>query len=192
MRSVSVSTTQLSTRRLSHAYLEQLQPNLVLRKLACLGGRQPGLQRHHHQLQQRQETLRQHKWPVHQLPRDAQRQQRRRRVLLLQLRLAEGRLQVAEGDLESLAVALLRGLEERGETGERRGGDLPRELRVRVLELRGGEKDAVVLAKNGLDVVRLVEEEDVVAVVQRRKDEVADVRVQDVLVVQRHDIRLAQ
>ena len=101
-------------------------------------------------------------------------------------------MQVAEGDLESLAVALLRGLEERGETGERRGGDLPRELRVRVLELRGGEKDAVVLAKNGLDVVRLVEEEDVVAVVQRRKDEVADVRVQDVLVVQRHDIRLAQ
>ena len=86
----------------------------------------------------------------------------------------------------------LRGLEERGETGERRGGDLPRELRVRVLELRGGEKDAVVLAENGLDVVRLVEEEDVVAVVQRRKDEVADVRVQDVLVVQRHDIRLAQ
>ena len=154
MRSVSVSTTQLSRKRLALAYLEQLQPNLVLRELARLGGRQPGLQRHHHQLQQRQKALRQHERTFHQLSRDAQRQHRRRRVLLLQLRLAEGRLQAAEGRFESLAVALLRGLEQRGETGERRSEDVPRELRVGVLELRGGERDAVVLAENGLDVAQ--------------------------------------
>mgnify|MGYP004669246647 FL=1 len=55
------------------------------------------------------------------------------------------------------------------------------EFAVGFFELVHGDRDAVVLAENVVDVVSLIEKDDVVAVVEIGEDVIADVRIQDVL-----------
>lgn len=91
-------------------------------------------------------------------------------------------MQREEDVLDLLTLGILAGLELlRHPGGDGMGEKALGEFAVGFFELVHGDRDAVVLAENVVDVVSLVEEDDVVAVVQVGEDVIADVRIQDVL-----------
>ena len=91
-------------------------------------------------------------------------------------------MQCEEDVLDLLTLGILAGLELLRHPGSNGMGEKPLgEFAVGFFELVHGDRDAVVLAENVVDVVSLIEKDDVVAVVEIGEDVIADVRIQDVL-----------
>lgn len=91
-------------------------------------------------------------------------------------------MQREEDVLDLLTLGILAGLELLRHPGGDGMGEKPLgEFAVGFFELVHGDRDAVVLAENVVDVVSLIEKDDVVAVVEIGEDVIADVRIQDVL-----------